>query len=135
MFKTSGGKYVAPQVLENTIKQSPFIEQLMVIGEGEKMPGAFVQPNFDYIKDWAKIKNLKIGESLEEICANENVVNRIGEEIARANNDFGKWEQVKRFELTPIEWSVGSKHLTPTFKLRRKIIKEIHKDLYAKIYN
>ncbi len=135
MFKTSGGKYVAPQVLENTIKQSSFIEQLMVIGEGEKMPGAFVQPNFDYIKDWAKIKNLKIGESLEEICANENVVNRIGEEIARANNDFGKWEQVKRFELTPIEWSVDSRHLTPTFKLRRKIIKEIHKDLYAKIYN
>ena len=135
MFKTSGGKYVAPQVLENIIKQSPFIEQLMVIGEGEKMPAAFIQPNFEYIKDWAKIKGHNIGTSLEEISTNQKVIDRINEEIITANAKFGKWEQVKRFELTPIEWSVDSNHLTPTFKLRRKIIKEIHKDLYIKIYN
>ena len=135
MFKTSGGKYVAPQVLENIIKQSPFIEQLMVIGEGEKMPAAFVQPNFEYIKDWAKIKGFDIGTSHEEIANNQQVIDRIDEEIESANAKFGKWEQVKRFELTPVEWSVDSTHLTPTFKLRRKIIKELHKDLYAKIYS
>ncbi len=135
MFKTSGGKYVAPQVLENVVKQSPFIEQLMVIGEGEKMPAAFIQPNFTYFKDWAKIKNLNIGESLDEICSNEKVIARIEKEIENANTNFGKWEKIKKFELTPVEWSVDSKHLTPTFKLRRKIIKEIHKDLYVKIYS
>lgn len=134
MFKTSGGKYIAPQVIENVVKQSNFIEQLMVIGEGEKMPAAFVQPNFVFIKDWAKIKNINIGESPEEICSNQEVIKRIDEEIKIANEKFGKWEQIKRFELTPIEWSVDSTHLTPTFKLRRKIIKELHKDLYAKIY-
>ena len=135
MFKTSGGKYVAPQVLENVVKQSPFIEQLMVIGEGEKMPAAFIQPNFTYFKDWAKIKNINIGESLNEICSNEKVIARIEKEIENANTNFGKWEKIKKFELTPVEWSVDSKHLTPTFKLRRKIIKEIHKDLYDKIYS
>ncbi|WP_010179247.1 AMP-dependent synthetase/ligase [Aquimarina agarilytica] len=134
MFKTSGGKYVAPQVVENTIKQSPFIEQLMVIGEGEKMPAAFIQPNFSYIKDWAEIKNITIGNSFTEICQNADVIKRIKEEVDQYNAKFGKWEQVKRFELTPVEWSVDSGHLTPTFKLKRKIIKEIHKDLYTEIY-
>ncbi len=134
MFKTSGGKYVAPQVVENSMKQSPFIEQLMVIGEGEKMPAAFIQPNFAYLKDWAKIKNINIGTSLNDICQNQEVERRIKEEVDKYNAKFGKWEQIKRFELTPIEWSVDSSHLTPTFKLRRKIIKELHKDLYTKIY-
>ena len=135
MFKTSGGKYIAPQVLENTVKQSPFIEQIMVIGEGEKMPAAFIQPNFKYIMDWAKIKNLSLSDDLTEICSNEKVIARIEQEIKLSNDKFGKWEQIKRFELTPVEWNVTSTHLTPTFKLRRKIIKELHKDLYDKIYN
>ncbi len=134
MFKTSGGKYVAPQVVENTMKQSPFIEQLMVIGEGEKMPAAFIQPNFAYLKDWASIKNINIGSTLNEICQNQDVEHRIKEEVDKYNAKFGKWEQIKRFELTPVEWSVDSGHLTPTFKLKRKIIKETHKDLYTKIY-
>ncbi|WP_010522828.1 AMP-dependent synthetase/ligase [Aquimarina agarivorans] len=134
MFKTSGGKYVAPQLVENTMKQSPFIEQLMVIGEGEKMPAAFVQPNFAYIKDWAKIKNMVVGSTNIEICKNQDVIDRIKDEIDKHNAKFGKWEQIKRFELTPVEWSVDSGHLTPTFKLKRKIIRELHKDLYDKIY-
>ncbi len=134
MFKTSGGKYVAPQVLENKVKQSPFIEQIMVIGEGEKMPAAFVQPNFKYLKDWAKQQNISIGNDLKEICENQAVKDVIDSEIKKYNNEFGKWEQIKRFELTPIEWSVDSQHLTPTFKLKRKIIKKIHADLYDLIY-
>ncbi|VXB72797.1 Long-chain fatty acid--CoA ligase [Flavobacterium sp. 9AF] len=135
MFKTSGGKYVAPQILENTLKQSRFIEQIMVIGDGEKMPAAFIQPNFEFIKDWANRKNIAIGSTNEEIVTNNNVIERIQEEIDHANEKFGNWEKVKRFELTSDIWTIESGHLTPTMKLKRKIIIEKYRDLYAKIYN
>ncbi len=135
MFKTSGGKYVAPQILENTFKQSRFIEQIMVIGEGEKMPAAFIQPNFDFIKDWASRKKINIGTTNEEIIQNTELINRIQEEINDANEKFGNWEKIKRFELTPDIWSIDAGHLTPTMKLKRKIIKEMYTDLYNKIYN
>ena len=133
MFKTSGGKYVAPQVLENTFKQSRFIEQIMVIGDGEKMPAAFIQPNFEFVREWATRHNLKFNTN-EELCANKMVINRIQEEIDHCNEKFGNWEKVKRFELTPDVWSIVDGHLTPTMKLKRKIIKEKYADLYQKIY-
>ena len=133
MFKTSGGKYVAPQMLENTFKQSRFIEQIMVIGEGEKMPAAFIQPNFEFVREWASRHNLKFNTN-EELCANQMVIDRIQEEIDHCNEKFGNWEKVKRFELTPDIWSIDAGHLTPTMKLRRKIIKEKYNDLYQKIY-
>lgn len=134
MFKTSGGKYVAPQMVENTMKQSRFIEQIMVIGEGEKMPAAFIQPNFAFLKDWAERKRYDIGTTNEEMIKNPLVIERIGEEIEHINKKFGKWEQVKKFELTADEWSIDSEHLTPTLKLRRKIILAKYPDLYEKIY-
>lgn len=134
MFKTSGGKYVAPQIIENTMKQSRFIEQIMVIGEGEKMPAAFIQPNFEFIKDWAKLKGLSIGNTTQDISNNAEVNKRIKEEIDLYNQKFGKWEQIKRFELTPEEWTIEAGHLTPTMKLKRRIIKSIYADLYTKIY-
>ena len=133
MFKTSGGKYVAPQMLENTFKQSRFIEQIMVIGEGEKMPAAFIQPNFEFVREWASRHNLKFNTN-EELCANQMVIDRIQEEIDHCNEKFGNWEKVKRFELTPDVWSINDGHLTPTMKLKRKIIKEKYSDLYQKIY-
>ena len=133
MFKTSGGKYVAPQILENTFKQSRFIEQIMVIGDGEKMPGAFIQPNFEFVREWATRHNLNFNTN-EELCANKMVIDRIQEEINHSNEKFGNWEKVKRFELTPDIWSIDAGHLTPTMKLRRKIIKEKYSDLYQKIY-
>lgn len=135
MFKTSGGKYVAPQVLENTFKQSRFIEQIMVIGDGEKMPAAFVQPSFDFVKEWAKIKGINIGTTDAEISANPEVKQRIEEEVEELNKKFGNWEQVKRIELTPDIWSIDAGHLTPTMKLKRKIIQEKYQYLYDKIYN
>ncbi len=135
MFKTSGGKYVAPQVIENTLKQSRFIEQIMVIGEGEKMPAAFIQPNFEFLQDWAKRKNLNIGNSFEEMVNNQIVIDRYQEELDEYNQKFGKWERIKKFELTPEEWSIDSGQLTPTMKLKRRVIKERYKDLYAKIYD
>lgn len=135
MFKTSGGKYVAPQVIENTMKHSRFIEQIMVIGEGEKMPAAFIQPNFEFLKEWALRKNYDIGITNQEIVSNPQVIERIQEEIDDINKRFGKWEQIKKFELTPDVWTTESEHLTPTLKLRRKIILAKYKDLYDKIYH
>ncbi|MEO7976630.1 long-chain fatty acid--CoA ligase [Flavobacterium sp.] len=134
MFKTSGGKYIAPQLIENAMKQSRFIEQIMVIGDGEKMPAAFIQPNFDFVKEWAKIHKITLGSTNEEIVKNEQVVKRIDEEIEGINKKFGHWEQIKRFELTPDVWSIDGGQLTPTLKLKRKVIREIYKDLYDKIY-
>jgi long-chain acyl-CoA synthetase len=134
MFKTSGGKYIAPQLIENTMKQSRFIEQIMVIGDGQKMPAAFIQPSFDFIKEWAVIHGIDIGKSNEEIVANEKVIERIQVEIDSLNEKFGNWEKIKRFELTPDLWSVEGGHLTPTLKLKRKIIMDKYIDLFHKIY-
>jgi long-chain acyl-CoA synthetase len=135
MFKTSGGKYVAPQLLENTFKQSRFIEQVMVIGDGEKMPAAFIQPSFDFIKEWGlKHPEAKLGTTNEAIITNPILIKRIQEEIEHYNERFGSWEKVKRFELTPDVWSIDGGHLTPTMKLKRKVIKEKYNDLYTKIY-
>ncbi|MBC7523688.1 MAG: long-chain fatty acid--CoA ligase [Flavobacterium sp.] len=134
MFKTSGGKYIAPQLLENAMKQSRFIEQIMVVGDGEKMPGAFIQPNFEFIKEWSKIHKISIGTSNQEIATNEAVIRRIAEEVETLNEKFGNWEKIKRFELTPTIWSIDGGELTPTLKLKRKVIKEKYKQLYLKIY-
>lgn len=134
MFKTSGGKYIAPQMIENAMKQSRFIEQIMVIGDGEKMPGAFIQPNFEFVKEWAKIHKITLGKTDKEISENADVIKRIDDEVESINEKFGNWEKIKRFELTPDVWSIDGGQLTPTLKLKRKIIKEIYKDLYAKIY-
>ena len=134
MFKTSGGKYVAPQVLENTFKQSRFIEQIMVIGDGEKMPAAFIQPNFEFVREWATRHNNSSFATNEELCNSKMVIDRIQEEIDHSNEKFGNWEKVKRFELTPDVWSIEAGHLTPTMKLKRKIIKEKYTELYKKIY-
>ena len=134
MFKTSGGKYIAPQLIENAMKQSRFIEQIMVIGDGEKMPAAFIQPNFDFVREWAKLHQITLGTTTKELIENTQVLARIQEEITALNEKFGSWERIKRFELTPEIWSIKDGHLTPTLKLRRKIILEKYQNLYAKIY-
>ncbi len=135
MFKTSGGKYVAPQLIENAMKQSRFVEQIMVIGEGQKMPGAFIQPNFAFVKEWANLHKITIGETNEAICNNTEVKERILKEVETVNKKFGNWEQIKRFELTPDVWSIDGGHLTPTMKLKRKAVMDKYKDLFDKIYN
>ncbi|WP_318344390.1 AMP-dependent synthetase/ligase [Flagellimonas baculiformis] len=133
IFKTSGGKYVAPQLLENRFKQSRFIEQIMVVGEGEKMPAALIQPNFDFVKEWAKRHGVAL-ENNKDLVKNDQVIARFQEEVDLANEDFAKWEKVKQFRLTPDVWSVDEGHLTPTMKLKRKIVKEKYLDLYNEIY-
>ena len=135
MFKTSGGKYISPQLLENAMKQSRFIEQIMVIGDGQKMPAAFIQPNFDFIKEWERIHGISVGKTNEEIISNPKVIERIQEEVTLLNEKFGSWEKIKRFELTPDIWSISEGHLTPTMKLKRKIVMDKYIDLFHKIYN
>lgn len=134
MFKTSGGKYIAPQLLENAMKQSRFIENIMVIGDGEKMPAAFVQPNFIFVREWAKLHQIDLSDDNKELIKNEKVIARIDQEIEAINERFGNWEKIKRFELTPEVWSIDGGHLTPTMKLKRKAVLELYRDLYDKIY-
>ena len=135
MFKTSGGKYIAPQIIENEMKQSRFIEQIMVIGDGQKMPAAFIQPNFVFVKDWAKIHKIELGKTNQEIIDNPKVIERIQLEVDTINEKFGNWEKVKRFELTPDLWTIPAGHLTPTMKLKRKIVMEKYLNLFHKIYD
>ncbi|MAN58681.1 MAG: long-chain fatty acid--CoA ligase [Flavobacteriaceae bacterium] len=135
MFKTSGGKYVAPQLIENVMKQSRFIEQIMVVGEGEKMPAALIQPDFEFVREWGSKKGRDLPSDPDEMITDETLIKRIQKEIDFYNERFGKWEKIKRFELTPDVWGIESGHLTPTMKMKRKIIKEKYLDLYNRIYD
>lgn len=134
MFKTSGGKYVAPQTIENVMKQSRFIEQIMVIGDGEKMPAALIQPDFGFIKEWGARKGKNLPADNKELVKNQDVIDRIQEDVNFYNEHFGQWEKVKKFELTPDVWSIEEGQLTPTMKMKRKVIKAQYMDLYEKIY-
>ncbi|WP_262152062.1 AMP-dependent synthetase/ligase [Chryseobacterium foetidum] len=134
MFKTSGGKYIAPQTIENLAKASKFIEQIMVVGDGEKMPTALVQPDFEFAKSWAMRNNLSIGTTPKEIAASKELKERIKKEMDDINEHLGSWEQIKKIELTPEVWSIEAGLLTPTLKLKRKAIKEKFMDLYNKMY-
>ena len=134
IFKTSGGKFVTPQPIENKMKESLFIEQIMVIGENRNFAAALVVPKFDFILDWAKIKKLNLS-SKEDVVNSEDVKNRIWEDIEMYNERFGKVQQIKKFALLEDEWSVETSELTPTLKLKRRIIKERYPDLFEKIYS
>jgi long-chain acyl-CoA synthetase len=135
IFKTSGGKYISPILLENQMKQSRFIEQILVVGEGQKMPAALVQPNFEFVKEWARRHDVECGENLEEIASNKDVLKRIMEEIDHGNSFFGKWETIKKIEITPEVWSVDNDLLTPTFKPKREVILKKYQHLYDRIYS
>ncbi|KAB1158615.1 long-chain fatty acid--CoA ligase [Tenacibaculum aiptasiae] len=131
IFKTSGGKYIAPAVLESELKKSRFIEQVMVIGESERMPAALIQVSFEFVYEWAKRHH----HTITDVSTDQKLINRIQKEIDYYNKKFGNWEQIKRFEITSDEWTTDAGHLTPTLKMRRKIILEKYNDLYKKIYN
>ncbi len=134
MFKTSGGKYIAPQIIENKMKQSRFIDEIMVVGEGEKMPAALIQPSFDFLREWARRKNIAVGETNQELIEHPEVIDRIRQELEHFNESFGKWEKIKKFELTPDVWSIEGGHLTPTLKLKRRNVIEIYQKQYNKLY-
>ncbi len=133
IFKTSGGKYIAPQLMETRFKESHFIEQIMVIGEGEKHPSAIVQPDFTFLRSYCERKGIKFG-SEKEIVENEQIIERIKQDVESINENFGKWEQVKRIELSDHTWSIDGGELTPTLKLKRRVVMALHQDHYERIY-
>lgn len=135
IFKTSGGKYIVPQAMENKFKESRFIEQIMVIGEGEKFPAAFIVPSFAFIKEWAQRKNLDLkNASNHEIIKDIHVLARIQQEVDGYNKLFGNWEQIKKFALLDKEFSIEGDELTPTLKLKRKKILAKYDKQYKEIF-
>jgi long-chain acyl-CoA synthetase len=134
MFKTSGGKYIAPGRMENKFKESPFIEHIMVIGEGRKFPAALVVPAFEHLKEWCQEKGLEYTNA-EEMIEKEEVQERIRQEIDEKNKAFGHWEWIKRFILIPKDWTIEGGELTPTLKVKRKVIQETYTDRIEGLYN
>lgn len=134
LFKTSGGKYVAPQPIENKMKESPFIEQIMVTGAGRKFTSALVVPRFGRLKEWAKEHGLP-DLSHEALIARPEVVALIKKEVERLNEQFNHVEQIKKIELIPTEWTIAGGELTPTLKLKRKVIEERYHDVIDRIYH
>lgn len=135
IFKTSGGKYIAPQAIENKFKESRFIEQIIVIGENEKFPAALIVPCFAYLKEWALRHDLNFSnETNQAISSNPKVLKRIQEEVDHFNKDFGNWEQIKKFALLPNEFTIEGNELTPTLKLKRKNILAKYQKEYLSIY-
>lgn len=135
MFKTSGGKYVAPQVIENKFKESRFIEQIMVVGEGEKMPCAIIKPNFEVVKDFLASKGISVPSSPEEMVKIKELHQEIEKEIEGFNKGLGHWEQIKKFELVPEEWTIDEGLLTPTLKLKRKAVLAKYQEVYNRLYD
>lgn len=136
MWKTSGGKYIAPQVIENKFKESRFIEQCVVVGEGEKFAGALIVPNFEFLYEWLKDEGATFNQDMPAaVISMEMVKNKIASEVEELNVGFGKWEQIKRFELLPAEMTIEGGELTPSLKLKRKIIKEKYANEIASIFN
>lgn len=134
IFKLSSGKFIAPQVIENKLKESVFIDQIMVIGEHEKFASALISPDFFNIKDWCNSKNLKYKSNTDIILIPE-VYSLIQEEIKNLNKKNAKAEHILKFKLVADEWSPVSGELSPTLKLKRKFIAKKYQDQIDQIYS
>lgn len=134
MFKLSAGKYIAPQPIENKLKESPFIEQAMVIGENEKFASALISPNFAYLHDWSAQHKIHFRDN-SDLVEMPEVTNQFAREIKEINNSLGEHEQIKRFRLVTEEWSTQSGELSPTLKLRRNLISSHYRDIISDIYS
>jgi long-chain acyl-CoA synthetase len=121
IFKLSTGKYLAPQVIENKLKESPFIEQLMIVGEGEKYAAAIICPSFDYLHNWCSIHNIHFRDN-KDLIQIPQIIERIQKEVEKFNEQLGRHEQIKKFELTCQEWLPTTGELSPTLKLKRKFL-------------
>ncbi len=134
LFKTSGGKYVAPQPIENKLKESPFVEQMMVVGAEQKFVGALIVPSITNLKEWMLHKQIPF-TTIEDAIHNPKVLDLYKELIDSFNKFFNHVEQIKKFELLPHEWTIDSGELTPTLKLKRKVIMEKYKAAFDRIYS
>ncbi len=135
LFKTAGGKYIAPQAIENKMKESPYIEQLMVVGgDDKKYIGALIVPSLQQVKAWANQNNILFSNETD-LVQHPKVIALIQHEVDSLNMHFGKWEQIKRFKLLEREWTIEQGYLTPTMKLKRKILHESFKREIEEIFN
>ncbi|MCL6258403.1 long-chain fatty acid--CoA ligase [Aquiflexum sp. TKW24L] len=121
MFKTSGGKYIAPQPMENKFKESSIIEQVLVVGENKNYPAALIVPSITGLQDWCRHKDIPYTSDVEMLQKPE-ILDKFQKEIDNLNKYFGKWEQIKKFKVLTKQWTVESGELTPTMKLKRKVI-------------
>ncbi len=135
IFKTSGGKYIVPQMIENKLKESRFIEQVMVIGENRKFAAALVVPNFVFLKEWCERKQIPVPATNEELIAIDRVKNRVMKEVNLVNESLAQFESIKKIELLPGEWSIDKGEMTPKLSLKRKVILEANKELVDRIYS
>src|SRR5258706_6426994 len=134
LFKTSGGKYVAPLPIENKLKESPFIEQVMIIGAERKFVSALIVPSFPNLREWCRKNNIA-DTSNEELIRNAKVIDMFRELVESFNKYFNHVEQVKKFELLPNEWSVDTGEMTPKLSLKRKVVMEKYRDAIERIYS
>ena len=133
IFKTSGGKYIAPQMIENRLKESPFIEQVMVVGEGKKFASALVVPSFLAFNEWGAKNGLKFSNN-EQMIKIEKVIVEIQKHVDLINKDLASFETIKKFRLLPTEWTIDAGELTPKLSLKRKIIKAANEGLIESMY-
>lgn len=133
MFKTSGGKYITPQIIENKLKESRFIEQAMVIGENEKFPAALIVPAFAFLKEWCAKHGIAYTTN-EEMVKSQAVIDRMMKEVDDTNKDLAQYEKIKKVELLPHEWSIEKGEMTPKLSLKRKVILAANQGAYEKIY-
>jgi long-chain acyl-CoA synthetase len=134
MFKTSGGKYVAPQVIESKLKESPLVEQCMVVGDGQKFPAVLLIPSFDDLKAWCRRNEINCDCSNEELVSNEKVVKMYEDLVSKYNQNFAQWEQVKKVALLPRLWTIETGEMTPTLKVKRKIIAANNQEIIEGLY-
>jgi long-chain acyl-CoA synthetase len=135
IFKLSSGKYVAPQQIENRIKESAFVDQVMVVGEHQKFASALLVPDFSYLKEWCVNNNIKNGKKREELIKVPEVVTMMNEEIAKINESLLEWERLKRFRMVHEEWSTATGELSASLKLKRKVVADRYSKLLDSIYN
>jgi long-chain acyl-CoA synthetase len=134
IFKTSLGKYIAPEAVENKIKTSPVIDNAMVVGENQRHAAALIIPDFANLKEWCKEKGINFTNN-EEMIARVEVFKLFKHEIDKKNKQLGKTEQIQKFILLPDEWTVMSGELTPTLKLRRNFVMGKYKVLIDQLFN
>jgi long-chain acyl-CoA synthetase len=134
IFKLSSGKYIAPQMIENKLKESFFIEQVMVVGENEKFASALIVPNFEYIGKWCEQKGIKVSENID-IVSNSEVARAIQDEVKVINKTLGQFEEIKRFRLIPDVWSPETGEMSPTLKLKRTHLSKQYSDIIEEIFS
>ena len=134
LLKTSGGKYVAPAPIEGSFRESFYVEQIMVVGEGKKFVSALIVPAYQALHEWAKSNNISYSSN-EELIKNPKVVKLYQDLVDELNPQFSHVEQIKKFRLLANEWTVETKELTPTMKIKRKVITEKYASVIDEMYN